>query len=95
MLSVLHSLNSKLFSKQYIKIVLLNLIVVPQLSSDWQHNNSTKTRQKDCANEQYMNYLMAMVEYLPRPRKVKGFSPTTLAGTRREKNGKRKVKLNS
>ncbi len=90
MLSALHSLNLKLCSKQYNKIVLLNLIVVPQLSSDWQHINPTKTRQKDCANEQYMNYLMSMVEYLPRPRKVKGFSPATLAGKMREKSGKKK-----
>jgi len=32
----------------------LHLIVVPQLSSGWQHNYSTKTRQAGHANEQSM-----------------------------------------
>jgi hypothetical protein len=31
--------------------IVLHLIVVPQLSSGWQHNYSTKTRQADWANE--------------------------------------------
>jgi hypothetical protein len=34
-----------LCSKQYNKIELLRLIVVPKLSSGWQHNYSTNTRQ--------------------------------------------------
>jgi len=44
MLSELHSLNLKLCSKQYKKIVF-HLIVVPQLSNGWRHNYWTKTRQ--------------------------------------------------
>ncbi len=42
-LSELHNLNLELCSKQYCKINLLQLIVVPQLSGGW-HNYSTKTR---------------------------------------------------
>ncbi len=44
MLSERHSLNLKLYSKQYNKKIVLHLIVVSQLSSCWQHNYSTKTR---------------------------------------------------
>jgi hypothetical protein len=64
MLSDLHSLNLKLCSKQYNKNFVLELIVVPQLSGDWQHNYSTKTRQAGQANGQSMYYLMSMVEQL-------------------------------
>jgi hypothetical protein len=40
----------------------LHLIVVAQLSSDWQHNYSTKTEQAGCANEQSLYYsLLSMV----------------------------------
>ncbi len=39
-----------------IKIVF-HLIVVPQLSSGWEHNYSTKTRQVGCINEQSMSLL--------------------------------------
>jgi hypothetical protein len=60
MLSELHSLNLQLGSKQYNKNFVLHLIVVTQLSSGWQHNYSTKTRQADCANEQSMYSLMSM-----------------------------------
>jgi hypothetical protein len=63
MLSELHNLNSKLFSKQYNKNFVLHLIVVPQLSSGWQHNNSTKTRQVGWANEQSMYSLMSIVSF--------------------------------
>jgi hypothetical protein len=59
MLSELHSLNLKLCSKQYQKIVL-HLIVVPQQSSGWQHNYSTKTRQVGRANEQSIYSLMSI-----------------------------------
>ncbi len=45
MLSELHSLELKLYRKQYNKNFGLHLIVVPQLSSGWQHNYSTKKRQ--------------------------------------------------
>jgi len=58
--SELHSLNLKLCSKQYNKIFVLHLIVAPQLSSGWQHNYSTKTRQAGHANEQSMYSLMSM-----------------------------------
>jgi hypothetical protein len=37
------------------------MIVAPQLSSGWQHNYSTKTRQVGWANEQSMYSLMSMV----------------------------------
>jgi hypothetical protein len=60
MLSELHNLNSKLCSKQYNKNFVLHLIVVPQLSSGWQHNYSTKTRQAGRAYEQSMYSLMSM-----------------------------------
>jgi hypothetical protein len=60
MLSELHNLNLKLYSKQYNKIVLLHLIVVPQLSGGWSHNYSTKTRQVGHANEQSMFSLRSM-----------------------------------
>jgi hypothetical protein len=43
-LSELHSLNLNLCSKQYNKKIVLLLIVVPQLSSGWQHKYSIKTR---------------------------------------------------
>jgi len=59
MLSELHSLNLKLYSKQYNKKFVLHLIVVPQLSSGWWHNYSTKTRQAGRANEQSMFSLMS------------------------------------
>jgi hypothetical protein len=49
MLSELHSLNLKLHSKQYNRNFVLHLIVVPQLSSGWQHNYTAKTRQAGCA----------------------------------------------
>jgi hypothetical protein len=62
MVSELHSSNLKLFGKQYNKNFLLHLIVVPQLSSGWQHNYSTKSRLADRANEPSMCSLMAMVE---------------------------------
>jgi hypothetical protein len=48
----LHSLNLKLCSKQLNKNFVLYLMLAPQLSSGWQHNYSTKTRQMGCANEQ-------------------------------------------
>jgi hypothetical protein len=35
MLSELHSLNLKLCSEQYNKVILLHLIVAPQLSGGW------------------------------------------------------------
>ncbi len=60
MLSELHSLNLKLFCKQYTKKIVLHLIVAPQLTSGWQHNYSTKTRQAGRANEQSMYSLMSM-----------------------------------
>jgi outer membrane receptor for ferric coprogen and ferric-rhodotorulic acid len=60
--SELHNLNLKLCSKQYNKIFVLHLIVSPQLSSDWQHNYSTKTRQAGWANEQSMYSLMSMIK---------------------------------
>jgi hypothetical protein len=53
MLSELHSLNLKLCGKQY-HFFVLHLIVVPQLSSGWRHNYSTKAGQVGCANEQFM-----------------------------------------
>jgi hypothetical protein len=37
------------------------MIVAPQLSSGWQHNYSTKTRQVCRANEQSMYSLMTIV----------------------------------
>jgi hypothetical protein len=52
MLSELHKLNLKLCSKWYNKINLLHLILAPQLSSDWQRNYSTKTKQAGRAIEQ-------------------------------------------
>ncbi len=55
-----NSLNLKLCSKQYNKIFVLQLIVVPQLSSGYQHNYSTKTRQTGHANEQSTYSLMSM-----------------------------------
>ncbi len=60
MLSELYSLNLKLCSKQYNKIVLLHLIVAPQLGGGRQHNYSTKTRQAGHANEQPMHSLLSM-----------------------------------
>jgi hypothetical protein len=60
MLSELHSLNFKLCCTQCNKKFVLQLIVVPQLSSGWQHNYSTKTRQAGCTNEQSMYSLMSM-----------------------------------
>jgi hypothetical protein len=61
MLSELHSLNLKLYRKQYNKFFLLHLIVVPQLSSGWRHNYAIKTRWAGYANEQSMYPLMSMV----------------------------------
>ncbi len=61
MLSELHSLNLKLYSKQYNKKIVLYLIVAPQLSSGRQHNYTTKTRQAGRADELSMYYLMSMV----------------------------------
>jgi hypothetical protein len=58
--SELNSLNLKLCNKQYNKKFVLHLIVVPQLSSGWQHNYSTKTRQAGQVNEQSMYSLMSM-----------------------------------
>jgi hypothetical protein len=55
MLSELHSLNLKLYSKQYNKKFVLHLIVVPQLGGGRQNNYSTKTRQAGRANEQSMH----------------------------------------
>jgi hypothetical protein len=60
MLSELHSLNLKLHSKQYNRNFVLHLIVVPQLSSGWEHNYTAKTRQAGHANEQSMYFLMSM-----------------------------------
>jgi hypothetical protein len=60
MLSELHSLNLKLCSKQYNKKFVLHLIVAPHISSGWQHNYSTKTRQLGRANEQAMYSLISM-----------------------------------
>jgi hypothetical protein len=60
MLFEFHNLNLKLCSKQYNKIFVFHLIVAPQLSSGWQHNYSTKTRQAGRANEQSMYSLMSM-----------------------------------
>ncbi len=60
MLSELHSLNLKLYSKQYNKNFVLHLIVAPQQSSRWWHNYSTKPRQAGHADEQSMYSLMSM-----------------------------------
>jgi hypothetical protein len=51
----------RLFCKQYNYFFLLHLIVVPQLSSGWQHYYSTKTRLAGQANEQSMYSLMSML----------------------------------
>jgi hypothetical protein len=64
MISELHGLNLKLYSKQYNKNFLLHLIVVPQLSSGWQHNYSTKTRLVGHANEQSMYSFILRVDLL-------------------------------
>ncbi len=61
MLSELHSLNLKFCNKQYNIKFILHLIVVPQLSSGWEHNYTMKTRQAGWANEQSMYYLMSNV----------------------------------
>jgi hypothetical protein len=66
MLSELHRLNFKLCSKQYNKKIILHLIVVPQQSSGWRHNNSTKTRQAGQANQQSMYSLVPMVDITSR-----------------------------
>jgi hypothetical protein len=60
MLSELHRLNLKLCIKHDNKNFVLHLIVAPQLSSGWQNNYSTKTRQAGRANEQSLYYLMSM-----------------------------------
>jgi hypothetical protein len=52
MLSELHHLSLKLCSKWYNKNLVLHLIVAPHLSSGWEHNYSTQTRQAGCVNEQ-------------------------------------------
>jgi len=62
MLAGFHSFNLKLCSKQYNKKFVLHLIVVPQLSSGQQQNDSTKTRPAGQANEQSMYSLMSMRE---------------------------------
>ncbi len=44
------------------------MIVAPQLSSGWQHNYSTKTRQAGWANKQSMYSLMSVentLSYMP------------------------------
>jgi hypothetical protein len=69
MLSELHSLNLILCNKQHNKKFVLHLIVVPQLSSGWQHNYSAKTRQAGWANEQSMYSLMSMHLDLALPHK--------------------------
>jgi hypothetical protein len=56
-------LNLKLFSKQYNKIDILHLNVVPQLSGGWQHNHSTKAEQAGCTIEQSMCSLMSIVSH--------------------------------
>jgi hypothetical protein len=61
MLSALHSLNLKLYSKLYNKNFVLHLIMAPQISRGWQHNYSTKTTQVGHANEQSMYSLMSML----------------------------------
>jgi hypothetical protein len=61
MLSELHSLEFKLCSNPFIKIVLLHLIMVPQLSGGWRHNYMTKTRQVGFPNEQSMYSLKSVV----------------------------------
>jgi len=53
-------LNLNLCSKLYDKNFVLHLIVAPQLSSGWQHNYSTKTRQTGHAIKQSMYTLMSM-----------------------------------
>jgi hypothetical protein len=72
MLSELHSLNLNLCSKQYNRNFILHLIVVPQLSSGWQHNYTTKISQAGWANKQSMYSLMSMaaMNKLPDDRNV-------------------------
>jgi len=80
MLSELHILNLKLCSKQSNKNFLLHLMVVPQLSSGWQHNYSTKTRWAGCSNES-MYSLVSMVcrfwlrSYHPSQKKLVRYKP--------------------
>jgi hypothetical protein len=50
--------------KQCTKKIVLHLIVVPQLSSGWQHKYSTKTRQASHANEHYSLMSMVTPSYL-------------------------------
>ncbi len=64
----LQSLNLKLCSKKYNEIFVLHLIVVPQLSSGWQHNYSTKTSQAGHANWQSMYSIVSMAKILKRER---------------------------
>jgi len=54
MLFELHNINLKFCNKQYNKIDLSHLIVVPHLNGGGQHNYSTKTRPEGNANEQSM-----------------------------------------
>jgi len=65
MFSELHSLNLKLCCKKYNKNFGLHLIVVPQLSSGWQNNYTTNTRQVGHANQQCKYSLMSMVLFYP------------------------------
>jgi hypothetical protein len=65
MLSELHSLNLKLYSKQYNKNFVLHLIVELQLSSGWRHNSSTKTRQAGHADEQSIMYSIMSMGKVP------------------------------
>jgi hypothetical protein len=64
MLSELHSLNLKLYGKQYNKKFVLHLIVGPQLSSGWRHNYSTKTRQAGRVDELSMYSIMCMGPFI-------------------------------
>jgi len=56
-------LNLKLGSKQYNKIIILGLTVVPQISGVWQHNYSTKTKQAGCGTEQSVYSDIAMTGF--------------------------------
>ncbi len=55
-----HNLNLRLYSKKYNIDFVQHLIVVTKLSSGWQHNYSTKTRQTGRANQQSMYSLMSI-----------------------------------
>jgi hypothetical protein len=80
-----------LWNKQYNKIDLLHLFVVPQLSGGCQHNYSIITRQAGRANEQSMHVPLVLLVLIVATTKIHFKAQALVVGTKQSQQANKAV----